>query len=206
MNTEGDSRSTSPLKAEPERIDFGCLEPGEEASTILKVTGGPSKVVASNDQLKVTPLSIDSENNELQVMLLGGSAGELIWDNIVLQGEKDELEVLVTARWEEHPLQISSSLGDKVTTFPSGGGEVTTPSPSALPPVRTFKGRKCWVCGRNIRYDSKTGIWLEHKNCKGIRAIGPFIMRSYREVYEGRKDLVSYLKELWNIIIGKEKW
>jgi len=162
--------------------------------------------VVNSDHLKVTPLSFDTENNELQVVLLAGSAGELIWDYIVLQSEKDELRVLVTARWEQYPPQISYSLDGKLTASPSEVDVTSTPDLDTLPLERTFKGRTCWVCGRNICYDSKTGVWLEHKNCQGVRAVGHFIMSLCREVYEGRKYLVSSLKLTWDIIIGKEKW
>jgi len=140
LDIENTSRSEPLLKVEPENIDFGCLKPGEGGNVTLKVCGGPGDVLVHTDQLKIVPINFGIENSELQVTLLAGSAGELIWDNIVVKGENGELSLLVTARWEEK---------DTIEAPP-------TPPPQPVSPQvqekRGWKGRKCSRCGKNFAY------------------------------------------------------
>jgi len=93
--------SPKPLSVEPQHIDFGCLMPGEGANATLQVSGGLVRATVSSDYLKLTLLKKDSGITLVKVMLSSGSKGETLQDNIILQGEINELRVLVTARWEK---------------------------------------------------------------------------------------------------------
>lgn len=96
-----DSASPKPLSVEPQHIDFGCLMPGEGANATLQVSGGLVGATVSSDYLKLTLLKKDSGITLVKVILSSGSQGETLQDNIMLQGEINELKVLVTARWDK---------------------------------------------------------------------------------------------------------
>jgi len=201
MESELDTKS--PLKnilVQPENINYGCLKPGENATATLRVSGGSGKVVVNSDHLKVTPLSFSAENNELQVVLLAGSAGELIWDSITLQSETNEVKVPVTARWEEHLLQISTGSEERLPQSSDKQSEARE-----LDLTRTFKGKSCARCGKNFAYDINTGAW-EQCSCTWYQKL--VNMSSYRtkELRLGIKDLPSIFKETWQVLFGKEKW
>lgn len=195
MDTESAPTNLSPLKVKPGNIDFGCLRPGESESATLRVNGGPGIVVAHNDQLKIVPSNFSSEDTELQVTLSGGSAGELIWDTIVLKGNKEELSVLVTGRWEEQKMSPQVAI---VTE------EEAKPLLSA-PAERKFKGRKCNRCGKNFKYDENSHSW-EQCYC------GPYqvIINTSRHIITELRLGINYLplvfKEMWNVMLGREKW
>jgi hypothetical protein len=206
------------LWVEPQGIDFGNLRPGRGANATLQVAGGPGQVVVHSDRLTVTPVGFGLESTELQLTLAAGAAGELMWDDILLQANTDELKVLVTARWEE--------LGDS-TPDPEPASvsmAVLQPAPSKpLPPVqreeeqkpkavlnedegkkRTFKGRKCRWCGKNIYYDTNSRSWKACKSCRGARMPLGLMLRLSREFYLGTKELRPALTEIWETLIGKE--
>jgi len=195
VDTESAPTNLPPLKVEPDNIDFGCLRPGESKSTTLRISGGPGIVVAHNDQLEIVPSNFSSEDTELQVSLSGGSAGELIWDTIVLKGNKEELSVLVTGRWEEQRMLSQVAIVTK---------EETKPLPSA-PAERKFKGRKCNRCGKNFKYDENSHSW-EQCHC------GPHqvIINTSRHIITELRLNINYLalaaKGTWNVMLGREKW
>lgn len=185
--------SKQPLKIEPESIDFGCLKPGQGGNIALKVSGGPCDILGYGDHFKILPTNFGMEDTEIQMTLLPGSVGDLIWDNIVLKGENEEVSLLVTARWEEQ---------ETVITPP---GPPPQPVPPPAPEERRWKGRKCSRCGKNFAYDLNSGTW-EQCSCNwyemGVN-MGSYMVRELRS---GIKYFPSYLQELWNVILGKEKW
>lgn len=221
MDAEEVSIRATSLSVEPQGIDFGNLKPGDGANATLRVSGGPGQVIVHSDRLRVTPISFGSESTELQLTLLSGSVGELIWDDILLQGDAAELKVLVTARWEE-------VIGPKPEPKPMPQPE-PEPVPEPIPvkplPVekdkerqkakaglsrnkigeRTFKGRACPWCGKNIRYDTNSQSWKPCGTCKGARIVVSVILRISREFYLGARELGPSVREIWGILVGKEK-
>lgn len=141
------------LRVEPNIIDFGCLKPGEQKTKILKVSGGSGKVIVNNPQIKVSPSSFNNENNELQIKLVSEAAGELIWDDIVLHGENNQIKVVVIAHWEEDPFKIISEPPVKETK--DGNKEFMT--------NRSFRGQVCSHCGKNFSYDIASKSWEQCK-------------------------------------------
>ena len=202
-------------KIEPESIDFGCLKPRNGANATLKLSGGPGQVIVHSDRLRVTPISFGSESTELQLTLLGGDMGELIWDDILLRGDAGELKVLVTGWWEEviEPSSLESE-------------PVSVPEPMPLKPLsevaqketqeteprirgngteeRIFKGRACRWCGRNIRYDTNSHSWRRCHNCRGAGIVVSIILRMSKETYGGVKELRRAIVEIWEVLIGKQ--
>lgn len=180
------------MKSEPETIDFGCLKPGEGGNITLKVCGGPADVMTHTDRLQIVPSNFGTEDSEAQVTLLPGSAGDLIWDNVILRGDNGEVLILVTARWEEQEVIEA------------------TPTPPAQQTVlevqeeRRWKGRRCSRCGKNFAY-LESGEW-EQCNCTWYEIIINMSSSIIRELRYGIKDLPSYMQELWRVILGKEKW
>jgi hypothetical protein len=142
----------SPLKVEPGNIYFGSLKPNTGKNAVLKVTGGPGDVLVYNDRFKVTPSSFGKEDTEIQVALIAGSAGELIWDNIVFRGQSTEITVLVTALWEGFAPETDII---KPEPFPPIGG---TQIPTS---ERPWKGRRCLHCNKNIAYDTNVHEWKQ---------------------------------------------
>jgi hypothetical protein len=226
LDAEEVSRSATPLSVEPHGIDFGCLKPREGANATLRVNGGPGQVIVHNDRLRVTPPKFGQESTELQLILLGGSAGELIWDDIVLQGDNDELKVLVTARWE-HTIAPKPKFERKLTWEPEPGLEpVAVPKSVPInklpaeeketqtmkPEVsrdeaekRTFKGKTCRWCGKNIRYDGDSQSWKPCKTCRGARIPIAVLLRISKEFYLGLKEVHSSMAEIWDTLLGKEE-
>ena len=201
------------LWVEPQGIDFGSLKPGYEASATLKVVGGPGQVMVHSDRLRVTPVSFGLESTELQLMLLAGSAGELMWVDVLLRGNAGELKVLVTARWEElsvpmpEPEQVSVLEPIPARPPPVEGEEEQEPEPTLTEnegEKRTFKGKTCRWCGRNIHYDTNSRSWKPCRTCQGARIPMGVILRLSREFYLGAKELRPALMEIWETLIGKE--
>lgn len=225
MDAEEVPRSAPSLSVEPRGIDFGCLKSGEGANATLRVSGGPGQVIVYSDRLRVIPASFGAESTALQLVLLGGSVGELIWDGILLQGDNDELKVLVTARWE-HTIAPKPKFERKRISEPEPGPEpVAVPElvPIKLPAEeketqttkpevsrgeaekRTFKGKTCRWCGKNIRYDSDSQSWKPCNTCRGTRIPISVLLRISKEFYLGVKELGPSLMEIWETLLGKEK-
>jgi len=195
LDAEEVPTTATSLSVEPQSINFGCLELGHEANATLRVRGGPGQVILHSDRLRVTPISFGSESTELQLTLLGGSIGELIWADVLLRGCSGELEVLVTARWEEVIAKPE----------PEAGPEPIPPKPPPEQKERPFKARACRWCGKNIRYDTNSGLWKECENCKGARKAISVTLRLTREVYLGAREAGASLREIWGILVGKER-
>jgi hypothetical protein len=202
------------LRAEPQGIDFGNLKPGHGASAALKVAGGPGQVMVHSDRLIVTPVSFGLESTELQLTLIAGSAGELMWDDVLLQGNAGELKVLVTARWEElststpepEPVSVPQPMPAKPLP-PVQGEKEQKPKPELNEDdrkKRTFKGKTCRWCGRNIHYDTNSRSWKACKTCQGVRIPVGVMLRLSREFYLGTKELRPALTEIWETLIGRE--
>lgn len=225
MAAEEVPRSATLLSVEPPSIDFGRLKPGDGANATLRVSGGPGQVIVHSDRLKVTPISFSSKSTELHLTLLDGSVGELMWDDVLLRGGSSELKVLVTARWEEviahkpklepepepeakaepeavpEPIPTKPLLGQKVkeiqqAKLEAGGNEIEG---------RTFKGNSCRWCGKNIRYDTDSQSWKPCKTCNGARIVVSVILRISREAYLGAIEVGLSLREIWEVLIGKER-
>lgn len=212
MNAEEVPARAVPLSVDPQSIDFGSLKPGHGANATLKVSGKAGQVIVQSDRLRVTPASFGAESNELQLMLLGGAAGELLWDDILLQWDAGELKVLVTARWEEltvprpEPESVPVPKPMRVKQY-----QKEKESQKIEPELgedgvqgRTFKGRTCRWCGRNIRYDTDSHSWKSCETCRGARVPIYVILRISREFYLGVKELRPALIEIWETLIGKE--
>jgi len=198
---EDDAESKKPLlRAEPESIDFGNLTPGEGASVTISVYGGPGKVSVLSDQLRAFPAEWQEDQSCLEITLVAGSSGELIWDEFILQSNSDEVKVPVTARW-------TARIVETPVTETSAQQDVAQPQNNR--PVsreeRTFKGKSCSLCGRNFHYDINSGSW-ERCTCSWYQKVWNVSSHTYKELRYGVKDLPSYLEELWRVILGKEKW
>lgn len=223
MNTEGLSKI--PFSVAPLAIDFGCLKPGDGANATLRVSGGPGQVIVQSDRLRVTPVSFGSESTEVCLMLLGGSAGELIWDNILVRANNAELKVLVTARWEEviipkpkveskpkpEPMPEPQPVPEPIPVKPlpvekDKETQETKPRVSGTPiEERTFKGKTCRWCGKNLRYDTNSHSWKPCETCKGACIPVSVILRISKEFYLGMKEFGPSMVEIWEVLMGKEK-
>jgi len=193
------TESKEGLTITPQSIDFGSLSHGQGATVTLNIRGGPGEVTVFSDHCKVAPTSFASEGGDIEITLLGGSSGELVWDDIVLKTDAQEIRVPVTARWElpelERPVDTNA---EPAVAQPA---EIKTP----LKEERTFKGRACPRCGRNFAYDTNSMSW-EECTCSWYEVIRNMSVRIYRDLRYGVKELPSYVQEIWRIIIGKEKW
>ena len=198
MENEPKSKA-SLLKSEPQSIDFGSLSPGKGASVTVNIHGGPGKVSVRSDQLKVSPSQWQEEENALEISLLAGVSGELIWDEIILQTDTQELRVPVTARWTEHTTEITLEPNIETTVAPPEKAGRSSEED------RTFRGKSCSLCRRNFGYNIDSGSW-ERCTCTWYQMVGNMSSRIVRELRYGAKDLPSYLQELWRVILGKEKW
>jgi len=190
---------TNSLVVKPQSIDFGSLSHGQGATVMLNVRGGPGNVTFSSDHFKVAPTSFAPEGGDIEITLLGGSSGELIWDDIVLQTDVQEIRIPVTARWEVRELERPVDTAAEATVIQRTEAEA--------PPKekRTFKGRACSRCGKNFAYDTNSMSW-EECTCNWYQVIRNMSMRIFKDLRYGAKELPTYLQEMWHIILGKEKW
>jgi hypothetical protein len=88
-----------PLSIEPDFIDFGCLKPGLSARKLLRVQGGPARVIINSGHVKIVPSEVGNEIAELEITAVGGEEGDLIWDSIQIEGIGGKMEVPVTGYW-----------------------------------------------------------------------------------------------------------
>ena len=196
MENEPESKT---LKYEPQSIDFGCLSSGKGASATIKVYGGPGKVTVRSDQLKPSPMTFESGDKLIEITLLPGTSGELIWDEFVLQTDTEECLVPVTARWVEKAAEATPEQSIELAVAPIKASERSSKE------ERTFKGKSCSLCGRNFGYNIDSGSW-ERCTCSWYQKAWNIGSHSYKELRYGAKDIPSYLQELWRVILGKEKW
>jgi len=196
---DGTESKTDSLAVKPQSVDFGSLSHGQGATVTLNVHNGPGNVAFSSDHFKVAPTSFAAEGGDIEITLLGGSSGELIWDDIVLQKGSQEIRVLVTARWEVRELERPV---DTATEAPV----IQRTEAKARPKdKRTFKGRACSRCGKNFAYDTNTRAW-EQCSCNWYQIIRNMSERLFKDLHYGAKELPSYVQEIWYILLGKEKW
>lgn len=90
------------LKADVERLDFGTLSPGQTASAVIIVSGGPGHVVSESDQVQITPVQFGEQPTRIHVEAKPLSNG-LLWTTLKLITVEDTLEVPVIAQWQSLP-------------------------------------------------------------------------------------------------------
>jgi hypothetical protein len=187
------------LKSEPQSIDFGSLIPGKGASVTFNVHGGPGKVSIRSDQLKASPATFENGDNILEITLLPGVSGELIWDEFILQTNNEACRVPVTARWTERTAETALEQNIEPAIAP------TEELGRSSKEERTFIGKSCSLCGRNFGYNVDSGSW-ERCTCTWYQMVRNMSSRIIKDLRYGAKDIPSYLQELWRVILGKEKW
>jgi len=215
----GAESEVDPLVVKPQSIDFGSLSHGQGATVTLNIRGGPGNVAFSSDHFRVTPTSFTHDGSDVEITLLGGSSGELVWDEIVLQTDAQEIRVPVTARWEVRELErlVDTPAQIPVTTRrevrePDRPIDTTTQAPiiqqtkarAHSKDQRTFKGRVCSRCGKNFAYDENAGAW-EQCSCNWYQMLVNMSTHLITELRLGIKYLPSALKETWYVLLGKEK-
>jgi hypothetical protein len=187
------------LISKPQNIDFGNLHPGMGASATLNIHGGPGRVSVRNDKLKVSLATFEKGDTILEITLLPGNSGELIWDEFILEINTGEWRVPVTARWTEQTAETTLERNIETTIT------ITEKPRLNSKEERTFKGKSCSLCGRNFGYNIDSRSW-ERCTCSWYQKVGNISSHTYKELRYGVKDIPSYLQELWRIIMGKEKW
>jgi len=217
MGNESDESETNLLVVKPQSIDFGSLSHGQGATVALNVRGGPGNVAFSSDHFRVTPTSFTHEGGDIEITLLSGSSGELIWDEIALQTNAQEIRVPITARWEIRELE---RLVNSVTKIPvtdhweaqeldrpvdtTAQASVIQRTKAHSKDQRTFKGRACSRCGKNFAYDENAGAW-EQCSCNWYQMLINMATHLISELRLGIKYLPSAFRETWYILLGKEK-
>jgi len=104
-----------PLTCDTDIIDFGVLEPGKTATTIVKVSGKLTNAFVRNSGLKISLSKESSSTTSIEVMVLAGRAGESLQDEIVLEGNKEQIKVPIKARWKKEPSRLQICPICKVT-------------------------------------------------------------------------------------------
>jgi|GEM_PF-4456968 len=90
---------SAPIRVSSEAIAFGELAPGQGAHATLIVSGGPGRVRVGSDLLLVEPTTFGPAETELKVTVKGGREGEILWDTVILESDRERVEVEVSARW-----------------------------------------------------------------------------------------------------------
>jgi|GEM_PF-4122051 len=195
----GNTPESKILKLEPTSIDFGNLSSGMGASAAINIKNCPSKISVHNDQLKASLITFANGDNTIEITLLPGTAGGLIWDELIIQKDSEEFRVPITARWIENTTEVTPRQSIEASTT-----SIKVPS-QCFEEERTFKGKSCPLCNRNFPYNVVSGSW-ERCTCSWYQKIWNIGSYSYKELRYGVKEIPSYIKELWRIILDKEKW
>ena len=155
-----------------------------------------SHLVAHN--LVFHRLVLSVETNKLEITLMGGVFGELIWEEIILETDTQEIRVPITARWIK--ITAPASISENSESLVPKHKEGTQTSEEH----RTFKGKSCSLCGRNFSYDSNNGTWEQCK-CNWYQMAINIGKRIIIDLRSGAKEIPSYLEETWRMVLGKEK-
>ena len=221
------------LTATPSIIDLGCLLPGTGPCTKVRIEGGPARATTDSQRIVVTPSEIGEEPTEIEVTITDGSDGELIWDTLHIRGDSGELDVPVICMWDEalsrsfkqssrratrrkvaQPAEPEEQMG-ATDVYPDEDMDKTEPAELVLPtePLagdqieRTYTGRSCPHCRKNLRYDSDSRAWLTCSKCTGARRLISVPERVVSETRMGIKnDGKKILRDLWEVITGRQDW
>jgi hypothetical protein len=198
LESDSNGNNLQQLFVEPDNLYFGSLKPGEGCRAVLKITGGPAEVINHNDRLQITPSNIGVEDIICHVELLAGSAGELLWDTISVKSQSCEISVIITARWEGFPVQTGGTvLIDE--RIPSGEQKIIKPT------LRPWIGRQCSYCHKNFAYNSDNHEWEQCK-CNSYQKLLKISAWIFEELRYGIKEVPTFVKETYNVILGKENW
>jgi len=195
---DGTNHKNDPLVVKPRSIDFGSLSHGQGAMVTLSVLGGPGNITFTSDHFKVTPTSFTPEGSDIEITLLCGSFGELIWDEIVLQTDAQEIRVPVTARWEVRELERPVDTAAEAPVIQRAEAKARPKD------NRTFKGRACSRCGKNFAYDIDSMSW-EECTCNWFQVLVNMGTYHIKELRLGIKYLSSAFRETWYVLFSKEK-
>ena len=92
---------------------------------------------------------------------MGGVFGELIWEEIILETDTQEIRVPITARWIK--ITAPASISENSESLVPKHKEGTQTSEEH----RTFKGKSCSLCGEN----SAMTVITEHGNSVNVIGI-----------------------------------
>jgi len=218
--------SPKSITVKPSFIDFGYLKPLISPKATLNLEGGPVTILSSNERIKVVPLEILEETGIIEVNVVGGEEGDLIWDSIEIRGSGVSVMVPVICNWDEGLANVKSDTlrepgeaaeipspvkqGSRVivdeTDKPGLGSvpEVST-SPISVSQSRDFIAPVCPICRRNLVYDSNTKSWLRCEKCKS-NVVGSLAGLAAEEGSKGIEDLKKTAKDFWEVITGKKPW
>ncbi len=224
-NAQENKKINCNLLVSPINLDFGCLMPNQAATMKLHLSGGPGQIEFSKDHFSVKPQCFPSDETEIEICIASGSNGELIWDEITVKTDTQELTVPVTARWgisqageveditndisikdivsslsgKESPIPIQENPTDNNELYDS---QFSTIQPDPMEP-RQYCGRICSRCGKNFSYDVSTMSW-EECHCSWYEVVLNLSRRTYKDLRFGVKEIPSYLQEIWQLLLGKE--
>ena len=232
-STEIHEQVIASITAEPSIIDLGCLLPGTGPCTKVRIEGGPARATTDSQRIVVTPSEIGEEPTEIEVTITDGSDGELIWGTLHIRGDSGELDVPVICMWDEalsrsfkqssrratrrkvaQPAEPEEQMG-ATDVYPDEDMDKTEPAELVLPtePLagdqieRTYTGRSCPHCRKNLRYDSDSRAWLTCSKCTGARRLISVPERVVSETRMGIKnDGKKILRDLWEVITGRQDW
>jgi hypothetical protein len=89
---------SKPLTVDPPQLDFKNLQPGEEASATLKVTGGVIKNISSSNRLNLNSIKTDDNSSLIKVTVLGSAKEESFTEYIFIRSNKGELRVPINVK------------------------------------------------------------------------------------------------------------
>lgn len=225
---EEERRTSTVIK--PSIVDFGCIPPRTSPCVTVRIEGGPAKIEANNELIKVTPSEVGREPTDIEVTARNGSDGDLIWDNLHIKGDNGDIDIPIICLWDEvlsrsfeepiHKRHIKKAMkraepeqeasASALNDVPiKDNSELTLNNGPAIPTIteRTYAGQSCRSCGRNLRYDSDNKVWLKCDKCKGPRIIISVPQSVINDTKTGiKKDGKKLLKDLWEVIIGKQDW
>ncbi len=95
-----DAAKGQPLSAEPDRLEFGQLKPGEGTHSTIKVTGGEVEIHVNNRLIKTAQKDLGSGITLVKVQISGAPNGTSLQDDILLKCNRGNLRIPVTAKWK----------------------------------------------------------------------------------------------------------
>lgn len=195
-------------------VDFGHLRAHEDAQKTLILLENIDSVASENTKLNFTLSKTNHEEQAVKISVKGAASGEMLWDEAILNGEGTKIRMIILAYWDENDStdKPGQKVGTKTNIVEQGVTKPTLFIEEKLKPQesikkdisRTFRGRKCETCNKNFNYDETISDW-ENCNCRWYEKIVNILRNYYREVRSGYREIPSFLKEVWELILGKTK-
>ena len=102
-------RPVAALKADVRVVGFGTLRPDESQKRTVRVEGGPGRAYSDSERVDVQPRQFGSGPVDLTVFVRGSGDSSLLAAPLLLENDRETLELDVIAEWKSLSLNLPDS-------------------------------------------------------------------------------------------------